>query len=235
MVNLIKFQIKSLLRTKLFLIINVLTVLFSLITLSLLNNESPSSIILDVIPLSMIDLLIAITSLIQISNHINNGINKILVSRGIDRKQIIISYSVMIFILSIYLSIICLLVSFAYTYKFNILNEFLKNNILIYFAQILYVYSYGLLSLFIVIAIKKPGQSIAVLFMIPILGNLVFTLLNKFNHLSNISNYFLPNIGTNLTSLPSKKDVISIALILLIYIVIFNIISIINYKKQEIN
>lgn len=68
MFNLIKFQIRSLLKTKLFLIITILTILFSFITLSLSNNESTISMILGVIPLSMFDLLVAISTIIHVSN-----------------------------------------------------------------------------------------------------------------------------------------------------------------------
>lgn len=68
MFNLIKFQIRSLLKTKLFLIITILTILFSFITLSLSNNESTISMILGVIPLLMFDLLVAISTIIHVSN-----------------------------------------------------------------------------------------------------------------------------------------------------------------------
>ena len=68
MFNLIKFQIRLLLKTKLFLIITILTILFSFITLSLSNNESTISMILGVIPLLMFDLLVAISTIIHVSN-----------------------------------------------------------------------------------------------------------------------------------------------------------------------
>lgn len=132
----------------------------------------------------------------------------------------------MVFILSLYLSLISLLAAFASTYEYNTFNEFVRSNILINLKQILYVFSYGLLSLLIVIAINKPVQSIALLFMIPILENLIFAVLNKFNNASNICNYYLQNIGTNLNYSSADSDVITLALILFNYIVVFNISSI---------
>lgn len=132
----------------------------------------------------------------------------------------------MVFILSLYLSLISLLAAFASTYEYNTFNEFVRSNILINLKQILYIFSYGLLSLLIVIAINKPVQSIALLFMIPILENLIFAVLNKFNNASNICNYYLQNIGTNLNYSSADSDVITLALILFNYIVVFNISSI---------
>ena len=132
----------------------------------------------------------------------------------------------MVFILSLYLSLISLLAAFASTYEYNTFNEFVRSNILINLKQILYFFSYGLLSLLIVIAINKPVQSIALLFMIPILENLIFAVLNKFNNASNICNYYLQNIGTNLNYSSADSDVITLALILFNYIVVFNISSI---------
>ena len=132
----------------------------------------------------------------------------------------------MVFIISLYLSLISLLAAFASTYEYNTFNEFVRSNILINLKQILYFFSYVLLSLLIVIAINKPVQSIALLFMIPILENLIFAVLNKFNNASNICNYYLQNIGTNLNYSSADSDVITLALILFNYIVVFNISSI---------
>lgn len=244
MINLIKFELRRLVKTKSFYICQLVIVFFVVIATVAFASEDSSIgevgeyMLLTSIPNSGMDLILPIFISILICGDFNCGIIKAVIARGYSRSMVYCAKYFTILIVAFSFSIISLLSFLFCQLRYTKLSVEWDNKLIkILLVQILTMVVIATFSFLFSMILKKKSSSIATGILFPTIIALFVSVIDGLIKSTNLklSEFWITTFLNHLSDLEIKNEILSkIIFCDIVYIVILFVIGCFAFRKSDI-
>ena len=240
MPNIIKYEIKKMISSKITYICLLLTMLLSAVVsygfLGMNADNTLVGVFVSAIPSAGYDLVLAIMISIFICEDYSVGVIKMIIGRGYERKEIYFAKCLMVSLYTVILSLACVLTGLIVGYMLPFNNKALSAKaISIVLVQFLVMLVITTMMVMLAVIIQKKSIAIAVNILAPSIIQLIWEIADEYIKGLKFSHYWVAMFMNELTNDKIASDrIMEIMVCSVIYIFLFIVIGYMALCKKDL-